>query len=55
MRLLFLTGSLTHGGAERHTVTLLNRLAGRGHECHAAYVQDNANQLERLEGAASVE
>jgi len=55
MRLLFLTGSLTHGGAERHTVTLLNRLAQRGHECHAAYVQDNANQLERLEGAASVE
>ena len=55
MRLLFITGSLTHGGAERHTVTLLNRLAGRGHECHAAYVQDNANQLERLEGAASVE
>ena len=55
MRLLFLTGSLTHGGAERHTVTLLNRLAARGHECHAAYVQDNANQLERLEGAASVE
>jgi len=46
---------LTHGGAERHTVTLLNRLAARGHECHAAYVQDNANQLERLEGAASVE
>jgi len=55
VRLLFITGSLTHGGAERHTVTLLNRLAGRGHECHAAYVQDNANQLERLEGAASVE
>jgi glycosyltransferase involved in cell wall biosynthesis len=55
MRLVFLTGSLTHGGAERHTVTLLNRLAQRGHECHAAYVQDNATQLERLEGAASVE
>jgi len=55
MRLLFITGSLTHGGAERHTITLLNRLAQRGHECHAAYVQDNANQLERVEGAASVE
>ena len=55
MRLLFLTGSLTHGGAERHTVTLLNRLAQRGHECHAAYIQDHANQLERLEGAGSVE
>ena len=48
MRLLFITGSLTHGGAERHTITLLNRLAQRGHDCHAAYVQDNATQLERL-------
>ena len=55
MRLMFVTGSLTHGGAERHTVGLLNRLAQRGHECHAAYVQDNASQLERLDGAASVE
>jgi len=55
MRLLFLTGSLTHGGAERHTITLLNQLAQRGHECHAAYVQDNATQLERLHGAASIQ
>lgn len=55
MRLLFVTGSLTHGGAERHTITLINRLAQRGHDCHAAYVQDNATQLERVEGAASIE
>jgi len=55
MRLLFITGSLTHGGAERHTITLLNRLAERGHECHAAYVQGEASQLERLESAASAE
>ena len=55
MKLLFVTGSLVHGGAERHTVGLLNRLAERGHECHAAYVQDNSAQLERLQGAASRE
>jgi len=55
MRLLFVTGSLVHGGAERHTITLLNRLAERGHDCHAAYVQDNPAQLERLSGAASIE
>jgi glycosyltransferase involved in cell wall biosynthesis len=55
MKLLFVTGSLVHGGAERHTITLLNRLAERGHECHAAYVQDNASQLGRLQGAASAE
>jgi glycosyltransferase involved in cell wall biosynthesis len=54
MRLLFLTGSLAHGGAERHTITLVNRLAQRGHECHAAYVQDDPSQLERLQGAAGV-
>ncbi len=55
MRLLFVTGSMTHGGAERHTIGLLNRLAERGHDCHAAYVQANAAQLERLSGAASIE
>jgi len=52
MRLLFITGSLVHGGAERHTITLLNRLAQRGHECHAAYVRDDVSQLDRLKGAA---
>jgi glycosyltransferase involved in cell wall biosynthesis len=55
MKLLFVTGSLVHGGAERHTVGLLNRLAQRGHECHAAYVQDDAAQLGRLQGAALAE
>ncbi|HZM37368.1 MAG TPA: glycosyltransferase [Burkholderiales bacterium] len=54
MKLLFLTGSLVHGGAERHTITLANRLAERGHECHAAYVKDDPAQLGRLRGAASV-
>jgi glycosyltransferase involved in cell wall biosynthesis len=55
MRLLFITGSLVHGGAERHTITLVNRLAERGHDCHAAYVQDEPGQLDRLRGAASAE
>ena len=54
MRLLFVTGSLVHGGAERHTITLINRLAERGHECHLAYVKNDPSQLERLRGAASV-
>ena len=54
MKLLFLTGSLVHGGAERHTITLANGLAARGHECHAAYIKDDPSQLERLRGAASV-
>ena len=48
MKLLFVTGSLVHGGAERHTITLANRLAERGHECHLAYVKDDPSQLERL-------
>ncbi len=54
MRLLFITGSLVHGGAERHTITLANRLAERGHECHLAYIKDDSSQLGRLRGAASV-
>jgi len=53
MKILFLTGSLVHGGAERHTITLANRLAERGHECHAAYVKDDPSQLARYRGIAS--
>ena len=54
MKLLFVTSSLTHGGAERHTVMLVNRLAERGHECHLAYIKDDASLLPALRGAASV-
>jgi glycosyltransferase involved in cell wall biosynthesis len=54
MRLLFVTQSLVHGGAERHTITLANRLAERGHECHAAYVKNDASQLGRYRGMASI-
>jgi glycosyltransferase involved in cell wall biosynthesis len=41
-RLMFVTGSLAHGGAERHAVALMNRLCERGHECHAVYVKNEA-------------
>lgn len=54
MRLVFVTASLVHGGAERHSITLVNRLAERGHDCHAVYVKNDAGQLGRLRGAASV-
>jgi glycosyltransferase involved in cell wall biosynthesis len=54
VKILFLTGSLVHGGAERHTITLANRLAERGHECHAAYVKDDPSQLGRYRGMASI-
>jgi glycosyltransferase involved in cell wall biosynthesis len=50
MRLAFVTGSLVHGGAERHTITLANRLAERGHECRAYYVKNDTSQLSRLRG-----
>ena len=48
MKLVFVTGSLVHGGAERHSITLANRLAERGHECHAVYVKNDPGQLGRL-------
>jgi len=47
-RLLFVTGSLYHGGAERHSIALMNRLAARRHECHAVYVKSGADLLERI-------
>lgn len=48
MRILFVTGDLGHGGAERQTITLANRLAERGHDCHLAYVKSADGQRERL-------
>jgi glycosyltransferase involved in cell wall biosynthesis len=48
MRLALITGSLVHGGAERQSITLANRLAERGHECHAIYVKNDPSQLGRL-------
>jgi len=53
VRLVFVTGALSHGGAERHSIALVNRLGERGHECHAVYVKDGTEQLSRLRGAAS--
>jgi len=55
MKLLFITGSLVHGGAERHSITLANRLAERGHEVRFAYVKADHSQLERLRGVAGVD
>ena len=48
MRVVFVTGSLSHGGAERHSITVMNRLAERGHECHAVYIKGGADQLNRI-------
>ena len=56
-RTMFVTGSLSHGGAERHSIALMNRLAERRHECHAVYVKSGADQLERirLRGSGTVQ
>lgn len=43
LRLVFVTGSLPNGGAERHTIGLLNALAERAHECHAVCVKPAAD------------
>ncbi|MCG2578662.1 glycosyltransferase [Dechloromonas sp. XY25] len=53
LRPLFVTGSLAHGGAERHSITLVNRLAERGHDCHALYLKADADQLPRLRRPAA--
>jgi len=47
-RVIFVTGSLSHGGAERHAVALMNRLTERGHECHAVYIKNVDDQVDRL-------
>ena len=48
MRVIFVTASLSHGGAERHSTAVMNRLAERGHECHAVYIKKEATQLNRI-------
>ncbi|TMG79203.1 MAG: glycosyltransferase [Betaproteobacteria bacterium] len=48
VRLAFVTGSLVHGGAERQAITLANRLAERGHDCHLIYVKNDPSQLGRV-------
>jgi glycosyltransferase involved in cell wall biosynthesis len=47
-RLMFVTGSLAHGGAERHAITVMNRLEQRGHDCHAVYIKGGDEQLCRI-------
>ena len=49
LRPMFVTGSLMHGGAERHSITVMNRMAERGHECHAVYIKNAQDLLERIQ------
>jgi len=48
VRVIFATTSLGHGGAERLSITIMNRLAERGHECHAVYIKNEGVQLNRV-------
>ena len=48
LRALFVTSSFAYGGVENHTITLMNQLLDRGHECHAAYIKDNPALLDRV-------
>lgn len=48
LRVVFVTASLAHGGAERLSIAVMNRLAERGHECHAVYIKNGAGQLGRI-------
>jgi glycosyltransferase involved in cell wall biosynthesis len=54
MRLAFVTGSLAHGGAERQTLALAERLAARGHACELVHVKGEAGLVERLPPRAAV-
>lgn len=52
MRVIFAASSLPHGGAERHAIALMNRLAERGHECHAVSIKESACRPDRVRPAA---
>jgi L-malate glycosyltransferase len=53
-RLLFVTGSLAPGGAERQTITVMDRLAERGHECHAVSIKSAGDLGVPLRGAGTL-
>jgi glycosyltransferase involved in cell wall biosynthesis len=48
LRVITVTASLSHGGAERHAIAVMNRLAERGHECHAVYIKNTGDLLDRI-------
>jgi glycosyltransferase involved in cell wall biosynthesis len=48
MRVIFVTPSLFHGGAERHAIAVMNGLTERGHECHAVYIKNTGDLLDRV-------
>lgn len=53
-RLIFVTGSLSPGGAERHALGLMNRLSERGHQCHAVYVKQDGTLSVPLRGGGTL-
>lgn len=48
LRVIFAASSLPHGGAERHAIAVMNRLAERGHECHAVSIKSIRGGLDRV-------
>jgi glycosyltransferase involved in cell wall biosynthesis len=48
MRLVFVNSQFVSGGAERHAISLMNRLVERGHECHSVYVKAGGQMMERI-------
>jgi glycosyltransferase involved in cell wall biosynthesis len=46
LRVMFAASSLPHGGAERHAIAVLNRLAERGHQCHAVSIKRESGRLD---------
>ena len=49
LRTMFVTASLVpYGGAEHHSIALMNRLLERGHECLGIFVKDISKQIDDI-------
>lgn len=46
LRVIFVASTLPHGGAERLAIAVMNRLAERGHECHAVSLKSDTGPLD---------
>ena len=45
MKLIFVSSNFISGGCERQTISLMNGLGARGHECHAVYIKPGSDMV----------
>ena len=45
LKLVFVNSQLISGGCERHSISVMNGLTARGHQCHAVYIKPGGDMV----------